>query len=86
MFDCMQNQLRTSNSSLGESQREIEKLQSQLKRQNESTESDIGLLNKQHAKVVKGLQNKVVSTMLYDISEPSTVFYRLKASRKRLPH
>lgn len=55
----MQNQLRTSNSSLTKAQQEIEKLQAQLKREHESTEANTELLNKQHTAVVKGLQNKV---------------------------
>ena len=55
----MQNQLRTSNTSLSEAQQEIDKLRAQLKKQHELTEASSVQLNKHHAAVVKGLQSKV---------------------------
>lgn len=63
----MQNQLRSSNTSLTEAQQEIDKLRAQLKKQHESTEASSVQLNKQHAAVIKGLQNKVC-TLLWPCS------------------
>jgi len=52
--------LHSSNTSLAEAQAEIQKLRSQLKQQHEAAETNNGLLNKQHATIVKSLQKKVM--------------------------
>jgi len=52
--------LHNSNTSLAEAQAEIQKLRTQLKQQHKTAETNSGLLNKQHAMIVKTLQEKVI--------------------------
>ncbi|XP_065892584.1 paramyosin-like isoform X2 [Dysidea avara] len=90
----LKSQLHNSNTSLAEAQAEIEKLRSQLKRQHEAAETNNGLLNKQHATVVKTLQKKIESlekeidnlNMRYQLQIESLKEQLLQASQSSKGH
>ena len=55
----MQSQLTTSNTTLAASKEEVKRLELQLKKAKNETEVTVSGLHKQHASVVKVLEDKV---------------------------